>query len=333
LEQRGLKSRHRKVFWPVSGTEPVSGSILGTMLETQTDIAYEYSLPPKGTVHMASGINTDSIVRFLKTDNGQRLVISAYSIIATVVLYAFSGTGAAYVVGIPYLFFVPGFALVRLFFWTKTSPEAKFVLSMGLSILAVIFLGLFLVLTPIGLDSDTTRASLIVFTLVAVILEAFVKPAETKPEEKTPEAKARRAVKVDLPIAAMLGTALVISAISLGLIITADYPSTTYFAITDENGSADINTTLTHNTTMTVILHMKNGEDGLRTFTMIAHNDTLFDQMTFTRDLAKGETWNETVAIDMVYWGVFRLDFDLYIQEEGEPQYFYGNLHLWIDVQ
>jgi hypothetical protein len=26
------------------------------------------------------------------------------------------------------------------------------------------------------------------------------------------------------------------------------------------------------------------------------------------------------------------VDFDLYIQNEEEPQYFYGNLHLWFGV-
>ncbi|MBU1914108.1 MAG: DUF1616 domain-containing protein, partial [Candidatus Thermoplasmatota archaeon] len=104
-------------------------------------------------------------LEFVRTDNGQRMTIIVFSLIATVALLAFPNTIAAYAFGIPFMFFVPGFTVVRMFFWKGTSPEAKFVLSLGLSILVVIFLGLMLVLTPIGLTSNSTRASLILFTL------------------------------------------------------------------------------------------------------------------------------------------------------------------------
>ncbi|MDH3365954.1 MAG: DUF1616 domain-containing protein, partial [Thermoplasmata archaeon] len=119
----------------------------------------------------------DRVVEFLESHNGQRVAICAYSVLATLVLLAYPGTAAALALGIPYLFFIPGFAVVRLVFWRNTSIEAKFVLSMGLSILVVILLGLLLVLTPIGLNVDTTRASMILFSLGAVALETFVWPA------------------------------------------------------------------------------------------------------------------------------------------------------------
>ena len=277
----------------------------------------------------------DSILRFLKTDNGQRLAIIAFSLIASLVLWTLPGTAFAYVFGIPLLFFVPGFAVVRLFFWKGTSPEAKFVLSLGLSILVIIFLALILVLTFIGLSTDSAIASVLLFSLGAVALDIFWLGREPegakKPVEPEPE-MAQRTIKLDKVVASMLVTAVAISVISIGLIVTADYPSRTYFAVTDDTGSADINTTRNINSTLNLTLYAKNGEDGQRTFRIVAHNETISYLQNYTRVLEKGDVWEQEVGLDLVYFGQFRIDFDLYIQKQGSPEYFYGNLHLWIEV-
>lgn len=277
----------------------------------------------------------DSILRFLKTDNGQRLAIIAFSLIASLVLWTLPGTAFAYVFGIPLLFFVPGFAVVRLFFWKGTSPEAKFVLSLGLSILVIIFLALILVLTFIGLSTDSAIASVLLFSLGAVALDIFWLEREPegakKPVEPEPE-MAQRTIKLDKVVASMLVTAVAISVISIGLIVTADYPSRTYFAVTDDTGSADINTTRNINSTLNLTLYAKNGEDGQRTFRIVAHNETISYLQNYTRVLEKGDIWEQEVGLDLVYFGQFRIDFDLYIQKQGSPEYFYGNLHLWIEV-
>lgn len=283
----------------------------------------------------------DGIVRFLESHNGQRIAICAYSVFATVVLLTYPGTSAALVFGIPYLFFVPGFALVRLVFWKNTSMEAKFVLSMGLSIVIVILLGLLLVLTPIGLNSDTTRSSMILFSLGAVALEFFVWPADRKDEHAEPEERPQTVqeepFKFDKVVVAMLGTALVVSAISLGLIITAEYPSTTYYAMTDESGSANINTTYPLGTNLTLIIEMHNGEDGPRTFMLYAYgaNDTaIFQEQRFNYTLAAGDTVNQSVTFALDEPGVSRLVFRLFIQEEGHDMYLYSEnpVQLWIQV-
>jgi uncharacterized membrane protein len=284
-------------------------------------------------VSMPNRGSPGSILGFLETHRGQRLAVIAFSLVATLVLVVFPGSAAAYLFGFPYLFFIPGFVVVRLFFWKGTTPEAKFVLSIGLSILVVIFLGLGLVLTPIGLTSDTTRASLIAFTFAAVILDVLWKRPETQDEKaKATEEKQPRTVKLDKVVAAMLATALAVSVISVGLIITAKYPSRTYFAITDENGSVDFNTTREVNSTFTVILHMKNGERGTCVFRAVVHNETWNISQEFNRTLQKGETWNETVDVLLEYNGTVRIDFDLYITEGSSPEYHYGNLHLWLEV-
>jgi len=274
-------------------------------------------------------------MRFLETDNGQRLVIVAFSIVAAAALWAAPGGALAYILGIPLLFFVPGFAVVRLYFWKGTSPEAKFVLSLGLSILVLTILGIFLVFSPPGLTPDTTRASVLVFSLGAVAFDVLRKQPKTTGTSKTagPEpAKAPRTIKLDKVVASMLGTAIAISVLSLGLILTADYPSRTYFAVTDDNGSVDINTTRDHGTTMNLVLHMKNGEDGARTFRVVVHNDTLVSPQEYPKELQKGELWEQNVTIALIYYGDYRIDFDLYIQKQGSPEYFYANLHLWIEV-
>ncbi len=282
----------------------------------------------------------DRLLSFMETHNGQRTAICAYSVLATVILLLYPGTAAALVFGIPYLFFVPGFALVRLVFWRNTSLEAKFVLSLGLSILVVILLGLILVLTPIGLNSDTTRASMILFSLGVVALEVFVWPA-SRWDEKEEGLKERiideKPFKIDKVVAAMLGTALVVSAISLGLIITAEYPSTTYYAMTDESGSADIETTYVVGGNITLVIEMHNGEDGARLFSLQAYgvdNVTTFDERWFNVTLDEGETTNVTMTFDLNTTGVFRIVFYLHIQEEGREPYVYSEnpVQLWVQV-
>jgi uncharacterized membrane protein len=281
------------------------------------------------------------LLRFMETHNGQRIAICIYSVLATLVLLLYPGTSAALVFGIPYLFFVPGFALVRLVFWRDTSLEAKFVLSLGLSILAVILLGLVLVLTPIGLNTDTTRASLIMFSLGAVALEVFVWPAsrwDDKAEEVPKERKVKEEpFKVDKVVAAMLGTALVVSAVSLGLIITAEYPSTTYYAITDEAGSANIETRYWVDSNVTLIVEMHNGEDGPRLFSIRAYaidNVTIIGERWFNATLDEGETTNISMTFTFDTTGIYRIVFPLYIQEEGHEEYLYSEnpVQLWIEV-
>jgi uncharacterized membrane protein len=273
-------------------------------------------------------------LEFVRTDNGQRMTIIVFSLIATVVLLTLPNTIAAYAFGIPFMFFVPGFTVVRMFFWKGTSPEAKFVLSLGLSILVMIFLGLMLVLTPIGLTSNSTRASLILFALAAVALETFVLTGGGGEKPRQLPKRELEKAKPDIVVAAMLVTALAVSAISLGLIITAEYPSRTYFAITDAEGMIVENTSFTQGTNVSFLLHMKNGEDGPRNFTLVAYGlgTPAFGTQTFMKTMNKGETWNQTVTMRMTETVYFRLDFDLYIQEDAQPPTLYGNLHLWIEV-
>ncbi len=264
------------------------------------------------------------------------MFVCVFSVVATLLLLVFPGGGIALAVGIPFVFFVPGFTVVRLFFWKATGPEAKIVLSMALSILVVIFLGLFLALTPIGLSSDSARASLMVFSISAVALEAFVLPVNRgRPAPSETQAPAiPRPMKVDKVTASMLAVALVVSGISLGLIVTSEYPSRTYFAVTDENGKVFTNFSFEVNTTLTVLLHMKNGEDGVRNFTVIGYvlDTPEYPLYSYSRNLDKGEEWNQSISFELLHKGYFRLDFDLYIQDGQLPPYKYGNLHFWFGV-
>jgi uncharacterized membrane protein len=277
----------------------------------------------------------ERFLSFLETDNGQRVAICAFSIVATLALMAFEGELLAYVFGLPYMFFIPGFAVVRLFFWKDTSAEMRFVLSLGLSIIVVIILGLILVLTPIGLDPNTTRASLVLFAIGAVALETLYPWKEKGPKPKEAPKPPAPPVKIDKVVAAMLAVALVISAISLGLVITAEYPSRTYFAMTGEDGKIITNVSRLANTSLVVNIEMMNGEDGPRAFTLVAYGGSTEDErdtQTFMKSLEEGEIWTQTVVFWLNVTGYFRVDFDLYIQNEEEPQYFYGNLHLWFGV-
>jgi hypothetical protein len=268
--------------------------------------------------------------------------IAAFSVAATLVLVLLPGSVAAYAVGLPFLFFVPGFAVVRLFFWMGTSVEAKFVLSLGLSILAVVALAFVLVLTPIGLAPDTARGSLVVFALSAVVLEtAWLNADRSKKADAKDQTLAEPTIeepgKPDRVVAAMIAAALVISVVSLGLIVTADYPSRTSFSLTDENGKVLTNTTRPQDVPLILVFHVKNGEDGPRNFTVNAYADQVkppgyhaFDNKSFRYDsLANGEEWSQPVTLYFNQSLVYRMNFDLYIEEPGQDPVFYGQLHMW----
>jgi len=140
---------------------------------------------------------TSGPISFLMSHNGQRVAIAAFSIAATLVLVLLPGGPFAYAFGLPYMFFVPGFTVVRLFFWRGHSLEAKFVLSLGLSILVLIALAFVLVLTPIGLAPESAIGSLIVFTLAAVAVETTLlkadRPRKGEAKEPAPEPSPDRA--------------------------------------------------------------------------------------------------------------------------------------------
>jgi uncharacterized membrane protein len=277
----------------------------------------------------------ERFVNYLETQNGQRVGICLFSVVATLLLLVFPGGALAYVFGIPFMFFIPGFAVVRMFFWKGNTPEARFVLSLGISILVVVLLGLLLVLTPIGLDQNTTRASLIVFSLAAVASETFWLRADRGVPDKQAPQRTAKPVVLDRVVVAMLATALIVSAISLGLIVTAKYPSRTYFAVTDESGHVLVNTTLVGPTNLTLVVHIKNGEDGQRNFTLVSYKfiSGSYTANNFSRTLNKNELWDQTFSFNLSSAGYQRIDFDLYIQKGPELPYHYGNLHIWLLVR
>jgi len=181
---------------------------------------------------------------------------------------------------------------------------------------------------------------MILFSLGVVALEVFVWPASRwDVKEKAPKERRikEEPFKIDKVVAAMLGTALVVSAVSLGLIITAEYPSTTYYAMTDESGSANIETTYVVGSNITLVIEMGNGEDGVRLFSLQAYgadNVTTFGEQWFNVTLGEGEKTNVTMTFDLDTTGIFRIVFYLHIQEEGHEPYVYSEnpVQLWIQV-
>jgi len=277
---------------------------------------------------------TARTTRFLRTDDGQRITICVFAILATLVLVAFPGGNFALLFGTPFMFFVPGFVVVRMFFWKDTSLEAKVILSLGLSVLVIILLGLILVFTPIGLNSDSTRASLVMFSIGGVALERFVPRLRAKKSGDETLSPNYAPLKLDKVVVAMLATALVVSGISLGLVVTADYPSRTYFAITDQDGMTITTWTWPVGTNFTVLMEMKNGEDGPRTFICqaYAYESDFWETQTASKLLQKGEKWTQEAYFILALTGHQRFDFDLYIQDGTQPPVLYANLHIWIHM-
>ena len=283
-----------------------------------------------------NGDMLNRLVAFIETDSGQRISIVAFSVIATLILLAAPGTIFAMIFGMLLMFFIPGFAVTRIFFWKGTSIEEKFALSLGLSIIVVIILALILVLTPISLYSNSTRASLVVFAIGAVALEMLKNRKGTKDEKTEVQTRVEKTetFKLDKVVAVMIATALVVSGICLALIITAEYPSRTYFALT-EDGSANINSTRELGSTITLTIEMHNGEDGTMVFSMESFGSNMSDEahVWYNQTMSEGETCETDVSFVLDQAGIVRLDFNLYIQPTGEDAYLYGNLHIWLLVE
>ncbi|MBE0518208.1 MAG: DUF1616 domain-containing protein [Thermoplasmata archaeon] len=283
-----------------------------------------------------NGDMLNRLVAFMETDNGQRISVVTFSVLATLILLTMPGTMASIIFGMPLIFFVPGFAVTRIFFWKGTSIEEKFALSLGLSIIVVIILALILVLTPISLYSSSTQGSLVVFTIGAVAFEMLKNRKGAKSEK--PEVQTRvektESFKLDKVVAVMIGTALVVSGICLALIITAEYPSRTYFAMT-EDGSANINSTRELGSTITLTIEMHNGEDGTMGFSLESYGSNISDEAHtwHNHTMSEGDTWEKDVSFLLDQTGIVRLDFNLYIQPIGGDAYLYGNLHIWLLVE
>jgi len=276
------------------------------------------------------------LVAFIETDNGQRISVVTFSVLATLILLTMPGTMAAIIFGMPLIFFVPGFAVTRIFFWKGTSIEEKFALSLGLSIIVVIILALILVLTPISLYSSSTQGSLVVFTIGAVAVEMLKNRKGVKSEKPGVLTRVEKTepFKLDKVVAVMIATALVVSGICLALIITAEYPSRTYFAMT-EDGSANINSTRELGSTITLTIEMHNGEDGTMGFYLETYGHNISDEKHtwYNWTMPEGDTREVDVSFLLDQPGVVRLDFSLYIQPIGKDAYLYGNLHIWLLVE
>ncbi len=77
-------------------------------------------------------------------------------------------------IGLIFLVFVPGYALIRLLFYKRIKgqsdenikPIERFVLSIALSIALTAFIGLFFNYTPLGIELKTISLSLFVLTII-----------------------------------------------------------------------------------------------------------------------------------------------------------------------
>jgi len=110
----------------------------------------------------------------------------------------------------------------------------------------------------------------------------------------------------------------------------------TSFSFTDEDGKVVKNTTRQEQTSLTLVFHVKNGENGPRNFTVNTYASNIylpgtpvFVNKTYSASLAKGGQWDQPVTVYFNYSTVFMINFDLYIQAPGQAAVFYGNLHMW----
>jgi len=106
------------------------------------------------------------------------------------------------------------------------------------------------------------------------------------------------------------------------------------------NGNVVMNTTRMQQTSLVLVFHVKNGEDGPRNFAIAAYASNVqplgthvFDNKSFAQDgVARGSEWDGQVTLYFNQSLIYRINFDLYMQEPGLDPVFYGQLHMWFIV-
>ncbi len=254
------------------------------------------------------------------------------------------------ILGLPFVLFLPGYALIAALFPAKSDLDGieRVALSFGLSIAIVPLIGLGLNYTTWGIKPLPTLISLSAFTFIMCGL-AYLRRASL-PETETFEISLRAAAfslktevmgnsesKLDRALTVFLIISILLSVATLAYVVVSPKEGEhfTEFYILGPEGKADNYTTnYTLGQSGTVIVGVVNHEYRPVNYTMEVklENKSLFIPENVKHiSLAHNETWEEPVVLMPPFEGKnMKLEFLLY--NETEKSVPYRDLHLWINV-
>jgi uncharacterized membrane protein len=267
-----------------------------------------------------------------------------------VLAHGLSETALRNVLGLPFVLFLPGYALIAALFPAKSDLDGieRTALSFGLSIAVVPLIGLVLNYTPWGIRLLPVLVSLSIFILIMCGLaylrrialpdtEAFNIPfRETALSLKAdilekPQSKLDRVLTVFMVLSILLSVATLVYVV----VTPKEGEHFTEFYLLGPQGTADnYITNYTLGQSETVIVGVVNHEYRPVNYTMEVklENQSLplpenLQQIT----LAHNETWEEPVTLTPTLEGQdMKLEFLLFNETDKTTPY--RDLHLWIDV-
>jgi len=274
-------------------------------------------------------------------DNKDLLLINALSVLLILAVALVPESPLRTVLGIPFVLFFPGYALVSSLFPGKMDLDGveRLALSIGLSLAVVPLIGLALNYTPWGIRLQPTMASLFLFTLVMSLLSAY-RRGRLRPDlrynpfmhVKVPRwSEMKRADK-------LIAVGFVAGIVAVGGLTAylASSPKvgerfTEFYVLGSSGKIADYPTNLTLGESGTVILGIVNHEYENVTYRIVVKLDNETIATINNIALGHGMKWEQNFTFTLNKTGEkMKLEFILFREGLDEP---YRNLHLWITVR
>ncbi len=259
---------------------------------------------------------------------------------AAVVLLVPSVEPLRIALGLPFVLFFPGYALVAALFARKDDLDLieRIAFSLGLSIVVVPMMALALDFSPWGISLNPTLALVTLFSLLVAAMAAYRRRLLPADEAFAVTIDVRLLQQPQLRISERLLTLLLILSL-LGLGVVAYYAATsrggserfTEFYVLGAGGEAqDYPTAVDVAGDVALVLGVANHEGTETVYRVeIAVNGQTIDALRGIR-LADGERRQETISFSPLEAGAEqKVEFKLFKEGLSEP---YRVLHLWIDV-
>lgn len=290
------------------------------------------------------------------------LAVILWTIIAVAgVIILPDGNIVRIILGIPLLLFIPGYCIVSAL-WPEEykekendnqkgiNPLERVVISFGLSLAIVSFLGLALNYTAAGITMTSSLVGNIIVVMISCFI-AYYRRSKLQLDERFSinmhmKKLAFPADRTERVFVCAIGVALVLSCFALGYVLLTPNTDEIYteFYLLDANGStANYPENVTVNGTGTVIVGIVCHENREVTYTIVAGLDTsanttdvndwsqtfnLTNNNNYSRaiSLSNGETFEDTFNFNITYIGNYKVVWRLLINGESTPY----ETYLWV---
>ncbi|HEY3361613.1 MAG TPA: DUF1616 domain-containing protein [Methanosarcina sp.] len=253
-------------------------------------------------------------------------------------------------IGLPFVLFLPGYALIAALFPAKSDLDGieRVALSFGLSIAVVPLIGLGLNYTPWGIRTLPILTSLSVFTFIMCGLaylrraklpdtEAFEVPFRATALSLKAEIMENSESKLDRVLTIFLILSILLSVATLVYVIVTPKEGehfTEYYILGPQGKADNYTTNYTLGQSGNVIVGVVNHEYRPMNYTMevkLQNKSLPLPENVKHISLAHNETWEKPVVFTPPFEGnKMKLEFLLF--NETEKSVPYRDLHLWINV-